>query len=302
MDLVVVGSVAYDSVETKWGQRDNALGGAATFFSVAASHFTSPGMVGVVGEDFRNEDVELLERCGVNLSGLERASGRTFRWGGVYHEDMNGRDTLFTELNVFEAFQPKLPSDYRKAQFLFLGNIHPSLQGSVLEQLDSPSFVGLDTMNLWIDISRSELIDVLHRVDALFVNDEEARLLTGKYNLREAAAAIHEMGPSIAVIKRGEYGAIVFSQDDVFVVPAFLLDKVVDPTGAGDTFAGGFMGYLAETQSLTPDNLRRAAVVGSVMASFCVEGFSLDTLAGINRDAVSQRYRKFVDLTAFRPL
>jgi sugar/nucleoside kinase (ribokinase family) len=302
MDLVVVGSVAYDSVETKWGKRDNVLGGAATFFSVAASHFTRPGLVGVVGDDFRQEDVALMERCGVDLAGLERTAGRTFRWGGVYHDDMNGRDTLFTELNVFEAFEPKLPSAYQNSQFLFLANIHPSLQSAVLEQVDNPRFVGLDTMNLWIDISRNELVNVLERVDALFVNDEEARQLTGKHNLREAAAAIREMGPSIAVIKRGEYGAIVFSEDDIFIMPAFLLERVVDPTGAGDTFAGGFMGHLAKTQDLTPTNLRRAAVVGSVMASFCVEGFSLDTLEGVSMDDVTRRYREFIELTSFEGL
>ncbi len=302
MDLVVVGSVAYDSVETKWGKRDNALGGAATFFSVAASHFTTPGLVGVVGDDFQEHDVDLLKRCGVNLEGLERAAGKTFRWGGVYHDDMNGRDTLFTELNVFEAFQPKLPAEYRSAQFLFLGNIHPSLQAEVLEQVDTPRFVGLDTMNLWIDIGRPELVRVLERVDALFVNDEEARQLTGKHNLRDAADAIRDMGPSVAVIKRGEYGAVVFSEDDVFVMPAFLLERVVDPTGAGDTFAGGFMGHLAETQDLTPTNLRKAAVVGNVMASFCVEGFSLDTLGTVTRDEITKRYREFVDLTSFTDL
>ena len=302
MDLVVVGSVAYDSVETKWGKRDNALGGAATFFSVAASHFTTPGLVGVVGDDFQEHDVDLLKRCGVNLEGLERAAGKTFRWGGVYHDDMNGRDTLFTELNVFEAFQPKLPAEYRSAQFLFLGNIHPSLQAEVLEQVDTPRFVGLDTMNLWIDIGRPELVRVLERVDALFVNDEEAPQLTGKHNLRDAADAIRDMGPSVAVIKRGEYGAAVFSEDDVFVMPAFLLERVVDPTGAGDTFAGGFMGHLAETQDLTPTNLRKAAVVGNVMASFCVEGFSLDTLGTVTRDEITKRYREFVDLTSFTDL
>lgn len=298
MDLVVVGSVAYDSVETMWGKKGEALGGAATFFSVSASHFATPGLVGVIGSDFRAADIALLEGRGIDLAGLERVDGRTFRWGGKYHDDMNGRDTIFTELNVFETFKPQLPDAYKEAQFLFLGNIHPALQAEVLEQVDSPRFVGLDTMNLWIDISRAELVNVLQRVDALFVNDEEACQLTGEYNLRDAANAIREMGPDIAVIKRGAAGAIVFSPDDTFVLPAYLIDKVVDPTGAGDTFAGGFIGHLAKTKDLTPQNIRRAAVIGSIMASFCVEGFGLDRLEGLTAEAISQRFKDFINLTS----
>ena len=210
MDLVVVGSVAYDSVETRFGKRDDVLGGSATFFSLTASNFCNTGLVAVVGRDFRDEDVTLLKDHGVNVDGLKHEEGLTFRWSGRYHEDMDGRDTLSTDLNVFEAFDPKLPAHYRSVPFLFLGNIHPSLQNAVLDQIDNPRFVGLDTMNLWIDTSKDDLINVLDRVDALFVNDEEARQLTGCQNLADAAKAIHAMGPDIAVIKRGAAGAVVF--------------------------------------------------------------------------------------------
>lgn len=302
MSVVVVGSVAYDSVETPFGKHDDLLGGSATFFSISASVFTSPALVAVVGDDFRDEDVELLRQRGVGLEGLTRAAGRTFRWGGRYHANMNARDTLFTELNVFESFQPELPRSYREAPYVFLGNIHPSLQLSVLEQVESPRFVAADTMNLWIDITRDELVQMLGRIDALFLNDEEAQQLTGAYTMPRAARAIMEMGPKVVVIKRGEHGALLFGPDDTFYAPAFPLDDVVDPTGAGDCYAGGFMGYLAATDDISPENLRRAAVVGSLVASFSVQGFSVERLLGVDLGQVRERYQRFVDLTRFDAL
>lgn len=301
-ELVVVGSIAYDSVETPFGKRDDVLGGSATYFSIAASHFTKPGLVGVVGEDFRAEDIALLERHGVDLSGLVTAPGKTFRWGGVYSEDMNSRDTLFTELNVFEQFAPDLPQAYREANVLFLGNIQPTLQGQVLEQVTSPGFVAADTMNLWIDIAKSDLVDVLRRVDAIFVNDEEALQLTGQRTVTRAARDLLDMGPRLIVIKRGEHGAILFGSDDIFYVPAYPLEEVHDPTGAGDTFAGGFLGYLAANPDLSPKNLRRAAVVGSLLASYCVEGFSMERLSAVTAQDIRRRYEAFVHLTRFDAL
>lgn len=300
--LVVVGSVAYDSVETPLGRRDDMLGGSGTFFSIAASSFTRTSIVAVVGEDFRSDDYELLAGHGVDLDGLVRAPGRTFRWGGRYHEDMNGRDTLFTELNVFETFAPVLSQAQRDAGFVFLGNILPKLQDHVLDQVRSPRFVAADTMNLWISTAKDDLCDVLRRVDALFVNDEEARQLTGKRSVVLAAKEIQALGPSMVVIKRGEHGAMVFNEDDVFYAPAYPLERVVDPTGAGDTFAGAFVGYLAATGDLSGDNVRRAAIVGSLMASFCVEGYGVERLRRIDRASIRERYQGFAELTRFGAL
>ena len=302
MSLVIVGSVAYDSIQTPLGGRDDMLGGSGTFFSIAASAFTKTSLVVVVGEDFKADDLALLESHQVDLSGLVRAPGRTFRWGGKYHDDMNGRDTLFTELNVFEAFQPVLSPTQRDAGFVFLGNIQPKLQDHVLEQVRSPRFVAADTMNLWINVARAELCEVLRRVDALFVNDEEARMLTGKRSMVLAAKEIQAMGPNLVIIKRGEHGAMIFNEDDIFYVPAYPLERVVDPTGAGDTFAGAFVGYLESTGDLGPDNVRRAAVVGSLMASFCVEGYGVDRLKSVDRVAIRERFQQFAELTRFGAL
>ncbi len=299
MSLVVIGSVAYDSIATPLGARDDMLGGSGTFFSLAASHFVRPSVVAVVGEDFRADDIALLEAHGVDLAGLERTEGRTFRWGGRYHDDMNGRDTLFTELNVFEAFEPKLTPIQRQSPFVFLGNIQPRLQASVLEQVSAPRFVAADTMNLWIHIAKDGLLDVLRRIDALFLNDEEARELTGKRSVVLAARAIQALGPSLVVIKRGEHGAIVFNEDDIFYTPAYPLEHVVDPTGAGDTFAGGFVGHLASTGDVSATNVRKAAVVGSVLASFCVEGYGVERLTGIDRAAIRERAERFAKLVRF---
>ncbi|MGM0575099.1 MAG: PfkB family carbohydrate kinase [Myxococcota bacterium] len=303
MSLLVVGSVAYDSVETPFGKRDRALGGSATFFSIAASLFDEPSVVAAVGEDFESSDVKLLEDRGVDCSGLDRVEGgETFRWGGRYHEDMNSRDTVFTHLNVLETFSPILPDEHRRIPTVFLANIQPTLQLEVLEQMRSPGFVAADTMNLWIDTAREDLLTVLRRVDALFLNDEEAQQLTGRYTMIQAAGAIQEMGPELVVIKRGEHGALVLNDDDIFYIPAYPLEAVIDPTGAGDTFAGGFMGYLSATGDFTPPNVRRAAVVGSLMASFCVEGFSVDGVKRVRMDDVRRRYDAFHTLTRFDPL
>ncbi|MFT7580625.1 MAG: sugar/nucleoside kinase (ribokinase family) [Myxococcota bacterium] len=301
-DLVVVGSVAYDSVKTPIGGREDALGGSATYFSIAAASFCKPALVAVVGEDFEDKHLETLHRLGVDTGGLERAEGKTFRWGGTYHDDMNGRDTRFTELNVFEHFQPRLSERQKNASFVFLGNIQPSLQQQVLDQVVAPSFVAADTMNLWIGAAKDDLLGVLSRVDALFVNDEEAQQLTDERSMLLAARAIQKMGPEMVVIKRGEHGAIVFNGEDISYVPAYPLENVVDPTGAGDSFAGGFVGYLAATGDFSPTNVRRAAVVGTLMASFCVEGYSVERLEHVDRGAIRQRYQRLVQMTQLEPL
>lgn len=304
MNIVVVGSVAYDSVQTPRGTRDDQLGGSATFFSLAAAKLGArSGIVAVVGEDFRSTDRTILTDHDVDLAGLSVIDGgKTFRWGGRYHDNMNDRDTLFTHLNVFENFRPQLPESYRKANLVFLGNIHPSLQSNVLEQVASPHFVAADTMNLWIDTTRDELVDVLNRVDCLFLNDEEAKMLTGQNTVTRAARAIQELGPNTVVVKRGEHGAMLVSEEDVFFAPAFPLEDVTDPTGAGDSFAGGFMGHLAQTADFTPANMRRAMIVGSLVASFSVEGFSVDRLSRVTGDDIQRRYNAFADLTRFAPL
>ncbi|GMU92928.1 MAG: sugar kinase [Candidatus Hydrogenedentota bacterium] len=298
MSITVVGSVALDTVETPQGRNDEGLGGAATFFALAAANFGQVHLVGVVGEDFPVDHVRLLQSKGIDLAGLERAPGKTFRWTGRYHDDMNERDTLETHLNVFEHFHPKLPEKARNAPFLFLGNIHPSLQLEVLEQA-APRFVGLDTMNLWINIARDELEQVLRRVDVIVINDSEVKLLTGETNLVKGARAVRAMGPRIVVMKKGEHGCLLYSDEDVFSAPAYPLENVVDPTGAGDTFAGGFLGYLASNGSTGPQALRRAVVYGSVVASFTCEQFGPDRLAEITREDIESRFKEFQKLAAF---
>jgi sugar/nucleoside kinase (ribokinase family) len=299
--LVVVGSVAVDWVITPTAERRESVGGAAVFFSMAASPFTRVQLVGVIGQDFPASAIADLEAAGVDLDGLERRDGLTFRWKGRYHENMNSRDTLETHLNVFENFSPKLPASYRESDFLFLANIQPSLQLDVLQQMSRrPRLVGLDTMNLWIDIAHDKLLEVLARVDVLAVNQEEAMQLTAETNLVRAAAKIRKLGPKTLVIKRGEFGALCFGPDEsLFAAPALPLEDVVDPTGAGDSFAGGFMGHLARTGEVTADNVRKAIIWGSTMASYCVQGFSYDRLRGLSRDDIARRYQQFVDLTRF---
>jgi sugar/nucleoside kinase (ribokinase family) len=300
--LVVVGSVAVDWVITPAAERQNSVGGAAVFFAMAAAPMAKAALVGIIGHDFPSAAIEDLQGAGVDLEGLERNDeGLTFRWKGRYHENMNHRDTLETHLNVFESFSPKLPQSYRECEFLFLANIQPSLQLDVLDQMAKrPRLVGLDTMNLWIDIAHDKLLQVLARVDVLAINQEEALQLTAETNLVRAASKIRALGPKTLIIKRGEHGALCFGPDgELFAAPALPLEDVVDPTGAGDSFAGGFMGHLARTGELDSDNIRRAIVWGSTMASFCVQGFSYDRLRGLSREDIERRYQSFVALTRF---
>lgn len=298
MDLVVVGSVGLDDVETPFGKVERALGGSAIYFSLTAALLTRVGFVGVVGEDFPEDGVELLKSRGVDVRGLERAAGKTFRWSGRYHEDLNHRDTLLTELNCFEHFSPKLPDDYRAAKYLFLGNIHPSLQLDVLDQSNA-SFVAMDTMNFWISGAPDDLRRVLARVDAITINDEEARDLTGQSNIVRAAREIHRLGPKLVVIKRGEYGALIARDDEYFFAPAFPLEDVVDPTGAGDSFAGGFMGYIARHDATSWAALCQATIAGSTLASFSVEAFSVGALRNLTHDQITARAAAFRRLTDF---
>ena len=304
MSLLVVGSVAYDSVETGAGSRKDALGGSAAYSSVASSYFTRVGIVAVVGDDFRPEDLELIMSHGVDTAGLERRAGRTFRWSGVYGtEDVNTRRTLDTQLNVFADFNPVLSHRDRSRPYVFLANIDPELQISVLEQMEvRPRLVALDTMNFWIEGKGDALRRVIEHVDVLFVDEGEARELTGESNLVRAARSVMEMGPTAVVVKRGEHGALLLHGDSLFAAPALPLDTVVDPTGAGDSFAGGFMGYLAASGDLGHAAFRRAAAVGSVMGSFAVERFSLDGIAALTGGDVEERLRTFTDLTTLPPL
>ena len=304
MTVLVVGSVAYDSVETPAGRRDEALGGSATFFSIACSNFAPVSLVGVVGEDFRDGDVEFLRSHEVDISGLERVEGRTFRWSGVYGpEDVNSRTTLDTQLNVFGDFAPSLNEDHCNAPYLFLANIAPSLQLDVLQQMrHRPKLVALDTMNFWIEGSSSKLREVVRQVDVVFMDENETRSFTNTTNLMQAAGTIHSMGPRTVVVKRGEHGAILIHDGQPFLTPAVPLEHVIDPTGAGDTFAGGFMGYLAATGDLSDRGFRRAAVTGSVMGSFVVEGFSLERLADATSEEIETRFRRLSTLTRFEPL
>jgi sugar/nucleoside kinase (ribokinase family) len=303
--LLVVGSVALDSVETRAGKRVDVLGGAATYFSVAASFLTPTPvrLTAVVGDDFAEEHTKLLESRNVDLAGLERvAGGRTFRWAGVYAPDFSTRTTLDTQLNVFQDFRPKLPAGWADSDYVFLANIDPVLQLGVLEQAKKPRFVACDTMNLWIDIKRPELVKLLERVDMLLLNDEEARQLSGQANLPAAARAIRAMGPGSVVIKRGDAGALLFHEGGVFAAPAFPIEDVVDPTGAGDSFAGGFMGWLAREGNTSPATIRTSMIMGSVLASFSVEDFSLDRFRRLDLTQVRERFAAFADLVHFEKI
>jgi sugar/nucleoside kinase (ribokinase family) len=300
--LLVVGSVAIDWIITPHAEREESVGGSATYFAMSASYFSKVRLVGVVGGDFPGATVADLRARGVDLSGLEIVSdGKTFRWKGRYHDNMNDRTTLATDLNVFEHFVPKLPQDYRGSEYLFLANIQPGLQEQVFTQMQRPRLVGLDTMNLWISIANPELRSVLRHVDVLTLNDEEARQLTGEHNLVKAARGVQKLGPKNVVVKRGENGALLFDHaGDVFSAPALPLEEVIDPTGAGDCFAGGFMGYLARPGvEPTGASLRTAMIYGSVMASFCVEGFSYDRLRGLDSGSIQHRFEAFSSLTNF---
>jgi len=301
MSLVVVGSVAYDSIQTPYGKADRLLGGSATYISLAASFFTPVKIVAVVGDDFDPADVSLLEKHDIDLTGLERAPGKTFYWAGVYSADLNDRTTLTTDLNVFADFKPKLPEAYRSALYLFLGNIQPTLQAQVRRQMTRAKLVGGDTMNLWIRETPKELAETLREWDVLLINDSEARMLSGEFHLHRAARKILEMGPKTLIIKRGEYGAVLFRREGYFITPGFLLEDIYDPTGAGDSFAGGFMGYLAGCEADPSDHaaLRRAVIYGSVMGSYCCEQFGVKRLASLTRQDVDTRYREFQEFTHF---
>ncbi len=304
MSLVVVGSVAYDGVETPHGKVDRMLGGAATYIALTAAYFTPVKLVAVVGDDFAAEDAALLASRDVDLAGLERvAGGKTFFWSGAYSADMNDRTTLRTDLNVFADFDPKLPESYRAEPYLLLGNIQPALQRGVLSQMNQLKLAGGDTMNYWIQDFREELVATIARWDFLLINDSEAQMLSGWRNLRRAAAAIQAMGPRTLVIKRGEYGAVLFHDADRFIVPGYLLEEVFDPTGAGDSFAGGFIGYLAGQGAAAKDadisTLRRAVIYGSVMGSFCCERFGVDRFRSLTREEVDARFREFQSCTQF---
>jgi sugar/nucleoside kinase (ribokinase family) len=309
VSILVVGSVAYDTVETPFGKAERVLGGSASFFALAASFVVPVNLVGVVGEDFGEAEIAKLRRREIDLEGLERVPGKTFHWQGKYSFDLNARETICTELNAFETFKPKIPARYRRSDHVFLGNIDPVLQRDVLDQVERPRLVACDTMNFWIEGKPEELRKTLSRVDVLLINDAEARQLSGEWNVVKAARAIRAMGPRILVLKKGEHGVLMFTEGDSFAAPAYPLEEVFDPTGAGDTFAGGFVGYLAaQTSGAGSDDrelgaaLRRAVIMGSTLASFCVEAFSVDRLLRLTRAEIDARYQHFKDLTHFERL
>jgi len=302
MSLLTVGSVAFDALETPFGKTDKIIGGAATYITLAASYFTKQNnLVAVVGGDFPQEMISLLEEHGVNTEGLEIVKeGKTFFWSGRYHEDMNTRDTLETQLNVMADFNPVIPVSYQGTEYLMLGNTVPATQKLVIERLTKrPKLIMLDTMNLWMNIAMDDLKEVLKLVDLLTINDEEARQLSGEYSLRKAAAKIMEMGPKTLIIKKGEHGALLFQGERIFFAPALPLEEVFDPTGAGDTFAGGLIGYLASTDDISFDNMKRAIIYGSAMASFCVEKFGTERLVNLSQEEIKSRVQEFVNLSSF---
>lgn len=295
MSILVVGSVAYDGIETPLGKTERTLGGSATYISLASSYFTSPvNLVGTVGRDFQDEDIELLKQHKIDLEGFKvDQNEKTFFWKGKYHQDMNFRDTLDTQLNVLEKFDPIIPDSYKKSRYVCLGNIEPSLQSKVLQQVTSPKLTILDTMNFWISGAKESLVEAISKVDVLIVNDEEARELSGEITLVNCAEKIRAMGPKILIIKKGEHGAQLYSDSGMFSAPAYPLEKIFDPTGAGDSFMGGFTGWLSRTDDLSEENIRRAVVMGSVMASFCVEKFGTQQLRELSLEIINERYEEF---------
>jgi len=304
MSIVAVGSVAFDSIATPFGRVENVLGGSATFFSLAASYFTQVRIVAVVGDDFTGEHENVLKNRGVDTRGIERAKGKTFRWGGQYLDNPNEAKTNFTELNVFEKFQPQIPAGYMDSKFLFLGNIHPSLQAAVRLEMDQVRFTGGDTMNFWINGTRAELLETLKLINVLLINDTEAKMLAGEHNLPRAANKVLAMGPQALVIKHGEYGATIFFREGAFGIgshpfraPALPIEEVKDPTGAGDSFAGGFMGYIASQEELNREVLKRALFYGGVMGSFAVERFGTERLQNLTREEIDARFQVFRELT-----
>ena len=300
--LVIVGTVAFDAIETPFGKTDKILGGAGTFIGLAASQFNvDAAIVSIVGGDFPQKYLDLLYNKNIDISGIEIVKdGKTFFWSGLYHNDMNSRDTLATELNVLAEFNPIVPENYRDARVVMLGNLHPITQLSVLDQMHKkPELVVLDTMNFWMDNALEDLYEVIKRVDVITINDEEARQLTGEYSLVVAARKIHELGPKYVVIKKGEHGALLFNNGDVFFAPALPLEEVFDPTGAGDTFAGGFVGYLAKSNDFSFENIKNAVIYGSTLASFCVEKFGTQRMENLNHQEVYLRLQEFKNLTQF---
>ena len=300
--LLIVGTVAFDAIETPFGKTDKILGGAATFIGLSASHFNlQSAIVSVVGDDFPQEYLDLLTSKNIDISGLEVVKGgKTFFWSGKYHNDLNSRDTLITELNVLADFNPVVPQNFKNADVVMLGNLHPMVQSSVLDQMEKqPKLVVLDTMNFWMDCALPELLDVIKRVDVITINDEEARQLSGEYSLVKAAAKIHTMGPKFVVIKKGEHGALLFQGKEVFFAPALPLEEVFDPTGAGDTFAGGFSGFITQSENVSFDNMKKAIIHGSNLASFCVEKFGTDRMQSLKKEEVQERLKQFKALTHF---
>jgi sugar/nucleoside kinase (ribokinase family) len=301
MGVLVVGSVALDSVETPFGTAQDALGGSATFFSVAASYFTEVALVAVVGTDFPTDDISFLESLGINTEGLTIEEGETFRWAGVYGFDLNDRDTIDTRLNVFEGFRPIVPKSLLESEFVFLANIDPELQASVLGQIADPRLAACDTMNFWIEGKRAELLETMKDVDIMVLNDSECRELAGEPNLIKASRAILELGPSTVIVKKGEHGALMCTSDGFFSAPAYPCESVFDPTGAGDSFAGGFMGHLARTRDTSEANMRRAVIYGTVMASFCVEQFSVGGMASLELPDIERRFQALKRVSHFEP-
>jgi len=300
--LLIVGTVAFDAIETPFGKTDKILGGAGTYIGLSASHFNlKSAIVSVVGDDFPQEYLDLLKSKNIDISGLEVVQGgKTFFWSGRYHNDLNSRDTLDTQLNVLADFQPKVPADFKNADVVMLGNLHPIVQSSVLDQMEvKPKLVVLDTMNFWMDFALPELLDVMKRIDVITINDEEARQLSGEYSLVKAAAKIHTMGPKYVVIKKGEHGALLFHDSKVFFAPALPLEEVFDPTGAGDTFAGGFAGFITQSENISFDNMKNAIIYGSNLASFCVEKFGTERMENLEKTEVLSRLQEFKALTQF---
>ncbi|MDW8849637.1 PfkB family carbohydrate kinase [Flavobacterium sp. MMLR14_040] len=300
--LLIVGTVAFDAIETPFGKTDKILGGAATYIGLSASFFNlQSAIVSVVGDDFPQEHLDLLTSKNIDISGIEIVKGgKTFFWSGLYHNDLNSRDTLVTELNVLADFQPKVPQNYKDADVVMLGNLHPLVQSSVLDQMEKkPKLVVLDTMNFWMDCALPELLEVIKRVDVITINDEEARQLSGEYSLVKAAAKIQELGPKYVVIKKGEHGALLFHNREVFFAPALPLEDVFDPTGAGDTFAGGFSGFIAQSENISFGNMKNAIIYGSNLASFCVEKFGTERMETLSKAEVAIRLQQFKSLTQF---
>ncbi|AHM62532.1 carbohydrate kinase [Flammeovirgaceae bacterium 311] len=302
MSLLVVGSVAFDALETPFGKTDKIIGGSGTYISMAASYFTkNTNLVAVVGGDFRKTDIEMMQQHGINTQGLQvKENEKSFFWSGRYHNDMNSRDTLVTELNVLGSFDPVIPDAYQDCQYLMLGNLAPSVQRTVIERMKKrPKLIMMDTMNFWMDVAWDDLLDTISMVDVLSINDGEARQLSKEYSLVKAARKILAMGPKKLIIKKGEHGALLFDQDQIFFAPALPLEDVFDPTGAGDTFAGGFIGYLSSTNDVSFDNMKRGIIYGSAMASYCVEKFGVERLVNLKQSDIDERVQEFVDLVQF---